>query len=80
MVLTNVTPSVNRLPQITVDGPLDLSFGGLLKYETVPLVGAGIGVYTFCVMSVVYCILFCQVQDCSGNKDLLSLTSDSSHS
>jgi hypothetical protein len=48
MVLTNVTPSVNRLPQITVDGPLlDLSFGGLLKYETVPLVGAGIGVTPF---------------------------------
>jgi predicted ferric reductase len=45
---TDVNPSVNRiLPRIMVDGPFGSASEDFLKYETVLLVGAGIGVTPF---------------------------------
>ncbi|EDR10316.1 NADPH oxidase B [Laccaria bicolor S238N-H82] len=48
VVGTNVNPSVNRLlPRVMVDGPFGSASEDFLKYETVLLVGAGIGVTPF---------------------------------
>ena len=48
LVGTEVTPPVNRiLPRIMVDGPFGSASEDFLKYETVLLVGAGIGVTPF---------------------------------
>jgi NADPH oxidase 2 len=48
IVGTDVTPTVNRiLPRIMVDGPFGSASEDFLKYETVLLVGAGIGVTPF---------------------------------
>lgn len=48
VVGTDVSPSVNRiLPRIMVDGPFGSASEDFLKYETVLLVGAGIGVTPF---------------------------------
>jgi len=48
VVGTNVIPSLNRiLPRIMVDGPFGSASEDFLKYETVLLVGAGIGVTPF---------------------------------
>ncbi|KAH9987187.1 NADPH oxidase [Russula vinacea] len=48
VVGTDVTPPVNRiLPRIMVDGPFGSASEDFLKYETVLLVGAGIGVTPF---------------------------------
>ena len=45
---TEVTPPVNRiLPRIMVDGPFGSASEDFLKFETVLLVGAGIGVTPF---------------------------------
>jgi NADPH oxidase 2 len=45
---TDVNPPVNRvLPRIMVDGPFGSASEDFLKYETVLLVGAGIGVTPF---------------------------------
>jgi len=45
---TDVNPPVNRvLPRIMVDGPFGSASEDLLKYETVLLIGAGIGVTPF---------------------------------
>ncbi|KAJ7023069.1 NADPH oxidase [Mycena alexandri] len=48
-VVTSVTnPSINRvLPRIMIDGPFGTSSEDFLNYETVMLVGAGIGVTPF---------------------------------
>jgi NADPH oxidase 2 len=48
VVGTNVNPPVNRtLPRVMVDGPFGSASEDFLKYETVLLVGAGIGVTPF---------------------------------
>jgi NADPH oxidase 2 len=48
LVGTDVNPPVNRvLPRIMVDGPFGSASEDFLKYETVLLVGAGIGVTPF---------------------------------
>ena len=48
VVGTNVNPPLNRvLPRIMVDGPFGSASEDFLKYETVLLVGAGIGVTPF---------------------------------
>ena len=48
VVSMNVSPPLNRvLPRIMVDGPLGSASEDFLKYETVLLVGAGIGVTPF---------------------------------
>jgi hypothetical protein len=48
VVGTDVNPRVNRvLPRIMVDGPFGSASEDFLKYETVLLVGAGIGVTPF---------------------------------
>ena len=48
VVGTEVNPTVNRvLPRIMVDGPFGSASEDFLKYETVLLVGAGIGVTPF---------------------------------
>lgn len=48
VVSTNVSPPLNRvLPRIMVDGPFGSASEDFLKYETVLLVGAGIGVTPF---------------------------------
>jgi NADPH oxidase len=48
VVGTDVNPPVNRiLPRIMVDGPFGSASEDFLKYETVLLVGAGIGVTPF---------------------------------
>jgi len=45
---TNTNPPVNRvLPRIMVDGPFGSASEDFLNYETVLLVGAGIGVTPF---------------------------------
>lgn len=45
---TNVNPPLNRvLPRVMVDGPFGSASEDFLKYETVLLVGAGIGVTPF---------------------------------
>jgi NADPH oxidase len=45
---TNTNPPVNRtLPRVMVDGPFGTSSEEFLDYETVLLVGAGIGVTPF---------------------------------
>ena len=47
-VVTDVNSPVNRvLPRIMVDGPFDSASEDFLKYETVLLVGAGVGVTPF---------------------------------
>jgi NADPH oxidase 2 len=48
VVGTNVNPPLNRaLPRIMVDGPFGSASEDFLKYETVLLIGAGIGVTPF---------------------------------
>jgi len=48
VVGTDVNPPLNRvLPRIMVDGPFGSASEDFLKYETVLLVGAGIGVTPF---------------------------------
>lgn len=48
VVGTDANPPVNRiLPRIMVDGPFGSASEDFLKYETVLLVGAGIGVTPF---------------------------------
>jgi NAD(P)H-flavin reductase len=48
VVGTDVDPPLNRvLPRIMVDGPFGSASEDFLKYETVLLVGAGIGVTPF---------------------------------
>ncbi|KAL0946286.1 hypothetical protein HGRIS_012536 [Hohenbuehelia grisea] len=48
VVGTNVNPPVNRtLPRVMVDGPFGSASEDFLKFETVLLVGAGIGVTPF---------------------------------
>ncbi len=45
---TNVNPPINRtLPRVMVDGPFGSASEDFLKYETILLVGAGIGVTPF---------------------------------
>jgi NADPH oxidase len=45
---TNTNPPLNRaLPRVMVDGPFGSASEDFLKYETVLLVGAGIGVTPF---------------------------------
>jgi len=45
---TNTNPPVNRtLPRVMVDGPFGTSSEEFLDYETILLVGAGIGVTPF---------------------------------
>jgi len=45
---TNVNPPLNRtLPRVMIDGPFGSASEDFLKYETVMLVGAGIGVTPF---------------------------------
>lgn len=48
VVGTNTNPPLNRvLPRVMVDGPFGSASEDFLKYETVLLVGAGIGVTPF---------------------------------
>ena len=48
VVGTNTSPPLNRtLPRLMVDGPFGSASEDFLKYETVLLVGAGIGVTPF---------------------------------
>jgi len=48
VVATQANPSINRiLPRVMVDGPFGSASEDFLKYETVLLVGAGIGVTPF---------------------------------
>lgn len=48
VVGTNINPPLNRvLPRIMVDGPFGSASEDFLNYETVLLVGAGIGVTPF---------------------------------
>lgn len=48
VVGTNINPPLNRvLPRIMIDGPFGSASEDFLNYETVLLVGAGIGVTPF---------------------------------
>lgn len=48
VVGTETNPSLNRvLPRVMIDGPFGSASEDFLKYETVLLVGAGIGVTPF---------------------------------
>jgi NADPH oxidase 2 len=48
VVGTDTNPPLNRvLPRVMVDGPFGSASEDFLKYETVLLVGAGIGVTPF---------------------------------
>ncbi len=48
VVGTNINPPINRtLPRIMVDGPFGSASEDYLNYETILLVGAGIGVTPF---------------------------------
>ena len=61
MVGTDTNPPLNRvLPRVMVDGPFGSASEDFLKYETVLLVGAGIGVTPFAsYVQIIFALMSC---------------------